>query len=258
MIVKPYTCEMCGHVVEGEDMDAFVAALTTHVREVHEWPYPDVAISNFAAATQRVDGPTERLETIGSVEIHHVDASRLADWQQFFDREAFAGNFAWASCYCAEPHCLDPKRREETETDGRTWEHNRSTMEGLITSGTSFGYLAYVDGHAAGWVNASLRSDYALYRLGDGAEPADDDVIGVACFVIAPPYRGHGLAPKLLDRVLADAPGRGARWIEAYPFNEATKAEALANFRGDRRMFDERGFEPVEERERDVVVRRRV
>jgi len=35
------------------------------------------------------------------------------------------------------------------------------------------------------------------------------------CFVIAPPFRRHGVASALLDRVLADASNRGASWIEA-------------------------------------------
>jgi hypothetical protein len=66
----------------------------------------------------------------------------------------------------------------------------------FLRSGRSFGYLAYVDGVPAGWANASTRNHYALYRLGAGAEPADGDLEGVSCFVIAPPYRRHGLAAQ--------------------------------------------------------------
>ncbi|HVM10239.1 MAG TPA: GNAT family N-acetyltransferase [Acidimicrobiales bacterium] len=254
MTIKPYTCDACSTVIVGDDIDSFVASLTDHVRTVHEWPYPDLAIRNFADATQRVDGPTERLEEIGEVTVEPV-TGRLDDWLQFFDREAFAGNFAWASCYCHEPHCLDPNRREETDVDGRTWQYNRSSMEDLITSGRSFGYLAYVDGHGAGWVNASVKAEYALYRSNT---PEDAETVGVACFVIAPPYRGHGLAQRLLDRVLADAPGREVRFVEAWPFKDEIRAQAIGDFRGHTQMYLDRGFEVVEERERDLVVRKRV
>ena len=69
MTIKPYTCDACSTVIVGDDIDSFVASLTDHVRTVHEWPYPDLAIRNFADATQRVDGPTERLEEIGEVTV---------------------------------------------------------------------------------------------------------------------------------------------------------------------------------------------
>ena len=125
-------------------------------------------------------------------------------------------------------------------------------VDRLRNSG-AFGYLAYVDGRAAGWVNASKRAEYTLYRFDDG--PPAAKVIGVSCYIVAPPYRRHGLSAALLDRVIADAPDRGADWVEAYPFIEGPGDDA-GNFRGPRSMYDERGFEPVETRERDTVVRR--
>ncbi|HEX7169158.1 MAG TPA: GNAT family N-acetyltransferase [Acidimicrobiales bacterium] len=248
-----WTCDDCGTVVEGADMDAFVAAVTDHARNDHQWPFPDVAIRNFAYASQRADGPKERLAEIGAVEVHRVEGSRVDDWLAFFDRDAFPDNFAWASCYCSEPHCLDPSAEDGP---GRTWEENRSTMVELFNDGRCHGYLAYVDGKPAGWVNASLRSEYALYRRGDGADPADTDVAGISCFVIAPPYRGHKLAGRLLDRVLEDAPARGIRFVEAYPFTAEVRERAMADFRGHLAMYETRGFAEVERRERDLVVRR--
>jgi GNAT superfamily N-acetyltransferase len=80
-------------------------------------------------------------------------------------------------------------------------------------------------------------------------------VIGVSCFVIAPPFRRHGVAAALLDRVIADSSERGADWIEGYPRNEPDE-NAAAYFRGPRSMYDARGFEPVAVRERDTVMRR--
>jgi len=79
-------------------------------------------------------------------------------------------------------------------------------------------------------------------------------VIGVSCFVIAPPFRRHGIASALLDRVIADASARGASWVEGYPDNAPEESDA-GHFRGARSMYDARGFEPIEVRERDTVVR---
>ena len=75
--------------------------------------------------------------------------------------------------------------------------------------------------------------------------------------MIAPPYRRHGVAAALLDRVLAEASARGALWVEGYPHNRP-KSNDAGHFRGPRSMYDARGFQPVEVREHDTVVRRRV
>ena len=92
-------------------------------------------------------------------------------------------------------------------------------------------------------MNASFRSEYGLYQLVGRGGPEPRSVIGVSCFVIAPPFRRHGVASALLDRVIADASARGAVWIEAYPRNNPDESDA-AHFRGPRSMYDARGFEP--------------
>ena len=247
-----YVCGECGTEISGTDMDAFVAALAEHGRGVHSWPFPDMAIRNFAEATQRATGPTERADSIGSVEVHRVTPERIDDWLTFFDRDAFADNFAWASCYCAEPYLLGNPDVEQREYH---WTEKRSMMDEWLRDGRAAGYLAYVDSKAGGWVNATLRRDYSRWRLGVDAAPPDADVLAIACFQIAPPYRRHGLAGRLLDAVIADAPGRGAKFVEAYPRPEVAanheyglSAEAMS-YHGPYELFARRGFEPVGERE---------
>jgi GNAT superfamily N-acetyltransferase len=147
----------------------------------------------------------------------------------------------------------------------------------MLRGGRCFGYLAYVDDRPAAWVNASLRSDYALYRRGSDAGPADAgpadagpadagpadagpadaEVVGISCFIVAPAYRRHGLATAMLERILADAAARGVAWVEAYPFNDPRDDDA-ANFRGPRRLFERYGFQPVEADGRHTVMRRTV
>ena len=144
----------------------------------------------------------------------------MGDWLHFFDHDGFAGNPDWASCYCLDPHV--PATPDQPE---RAWRQTRATMAERLRASGTFGYLAYVDGRTAGWVNASRRSDYGLYRLIDPNGPDSRSVIGVSCFVIAPPFRRHGIASALLDRVIADASARGASWIEAYPFNTPEQSD---------------------------------
>lgn len=250
----PFPCPECGVEIAAPD-DELGEAFLVHARAAHDWPEPDQAIRNHAEATLRLNGPTERLEAIGGVVIHPVTPERLEDWTEFFDHRAYAGNPACAGCYCFEPHAKDPD--VPLEDDWPHWRVYRQGMRGLLRDGRAQGYLAYVDGVAAGWVNASLRSAYTLYRDVDPDGPPAHEVIGVSCFLIAPPYRRHGLAGALLDRVIEDAPARGASHVEGYPRRDPG-ASATAHFRGPRALFEARGFEEVEQRARDTVVRRPV
>ena len=163
-----------------------------------------------------------------------------------------SGNPDWASCYCLEPHV--PATPELPE---RPWRETRATMAERLRRARPSAISRTSTAEPAGWVNASFRSDYGLYRLVDPDGPEPRSVIGVSCFVIAPPFRRHGIACALLDRVIADASARGASWIEGYPHN-APEASDAGHFRGPRSMYDARGFEPIEVREHDTVVRRSV
>jgi GNAT superfamily N-acetyltransferase len=247
-------CFGCHAEIEANDCDAIADAFVVHGQQSHTWSYPHDSIRtyarNYAEATERLTGGTERLSEIGDITVHPATTDRMGDWLRFFDHDAFAGNPDWASCYCLEPHL--PATADQPE---RPWRETRSTVVERLRAGATFGYLAYVGGRPAGWVNASLRSDYGLFRDVDPDGPEPSSVIGISCFVIAPPFRRHGIASALLDRVIADAPRRGAMWIEGYPRNTPDDSDS-AHFRGPRSMYDARGFEAVQVRERDTVVRR--
>jgi GNAT superfamily N-acetyltransferase len=248
-------CFACSASIEADDADDVVDAFVVHGQVSHTWSYPEEAIRNYARnyaeASARLTGGTERLAEIGDVTVQPMTEGRVDDWLRFFDHEGFSGNPDWASCYCLTPHL--PATPEQPE---RPWRETRATVAERLRCGGTFGYLAYVDDRPAGWVNASFRSDYGLYRLVDPHGPEPASVIGVSCFVIAPPFRRHGIAWALLDRVIADAFARGASWIEGYPHNAPDPGDA-GHFRGPRSMYDARGFEPIEVREHDTVVRRR-
>lgn len=251
------TCIACDHVVAADSLEGLGLAFLAHVRAEHELPYGDRAIRNYAEASQRLTGSAARLDAIGTVSVEPVTSERVDDWLELFDHHGFVGKPEWAACYCLEPHELDPAIGEREPAD---WRDNRAAMVERLHSGRAFGYLAYVDGQPAGWVNASLRSEYALYRRGDRVDPAsgqptDEQVVGISCFVVAPPYRGHGVSRALLDRVVTDAAGRGATWVEAYPFTGAN--DGPESFRGSQASYAQAGFEQVKERERDVVMGRR-
>ena len=252
MKVKCFACE---EEIEADDAQAVVRAFVAHGLSRHTWSYPEEAIinyaRNYAEATVRLTGDTERLPEIADITVLPVTESRVDDWLRLFDHDAFAGNPDWASCYCLEPHL--PATPELPE---RPWRDRRAAVAGRLRDGTTFGYLAYVDGRAVGWVNASLRSEYGLYQPIDPDGPDPESVIGVSCFIIAPPFRRHGVASALLDHVIRDASARGASWIEGYPHNEP-RADDAGHFRGPRSMYEARGFQPVEVRKNYTIMRRR-
>lgn len=247
-------CFECGTVVAAGSEEGLGQTLLKHAREEHDWPYPDQGIRNYAEATQRLTGGTERLESIGEISIHRVTEDRIDDWLSFFDHDAFVGTPEWAACYCLEPH-VDVRGAPPSD-EAPHWRQNRAAMLERLRSDQAYGYLAYADDRPAGWVNASRRSDYTLHSSGSD-DPEASEVIGVACFIVAPPYRRHSVAEALLDRVIADASSRGAQWVEGYPFNDEPESDG-GRFRGPRSMFEGREFAPVETRERDTVMRRPV
>lgn len=238
--------------IEAEDAETIVERFLLHAADSHDWSYPEQSLRNYARnyaeANERLTGSTVRLVEIDEVTIHPVTEDRIDDWLDFFDRDAFAGNPDWASCYCLEPHVSDTAEVEQP------WRDIRGMMIDQLRTGGTFGYLAYVGERPASWVNASPRSDYELFRLVDLDGPDPASVVGVSCFVVAPPYRRHGIASMLLDRVIKDAARRGARWVEGYPRNLPEEGDP-GHFRGPRRLYDDRGFQAVVERERDTVMR---
>ncbi len=238
---------------DGDTLEELLDRFLEHVRATHDVSYPDeellVWARNFAEASVRADGPLERLPSIGPIEVHPVTEERIDDWLRFFDRDAFPDNPDWGSCYCLHPHTGD--------TPERPWRDVRADMVERLRSGVTLGYLAYVGGRPAGWVNASHRSTYAKYDGIDRDGPSPETVLGVSCFVIAPPFRRHGVASALLDRVIRDGEARGARYIEGYP-RRTELGDDSTSFCGPRSMFDIRGFSPVEHHDRFTVLRKPV
>ncbi len=249
-------CFACDVIIEDDDIDVIVDRFLAHGEEVHGWDFAEEALRNYsrnyAEATVRLTGSTERAPELGEVTVHPVTEDRIDDWLYFFDHLGFAGNPDWASCYCLEPHDPPPDGME------RPWRQSREMQINRLHTGGTFGYLAYVDGSPGGWVNASLSSQTVLdsHSTSEGADA--ESVVLIGCFVIAPPYRRHGLAGILLDRVIADAPARGAAWIEGFPRLGPSEDGDAGYFRGPMDLFQSKGFEPVATREHHTVVRRPV
>ena len=167
----------------------------------------------------------------------------------FFEGEAFVDNPAWASCFCQFPQ----EDHRVVDWDARTATENRRLACDRIDAGVTRGYLATIDGEAVGWCSAGPRVGYR--SLDDDPVPDADAVGAVVCFVVAPAWRGRGVARSLLDAALADFAERGLSVAEAYP-NPVAASDA-ANHPGPLSLYLSAGFSVHrDEPDGSVVVRK--
>ncbi|HEV2476989.1 MAG TPA: GNAT family N-acetyltransferase [Candidatus Dormibacteraeota bacterium] len=192
-----------------------------------------------------------RLPAIGAIHVEDVTPDRVGDYQSFFDHDAFRDYPAWQSCYCMETH----RTQSDEEWAARTAKDNRRDMTRGIEEGNVTALLAFVDGKPVGWCNygETTHLNGVMHRF--GLNVAEQEGVGsLACFVIAAPYRKHGVASALLDAALDRLRARGVRLAEAYPAR--TSDSAQGNYRGPLQMFLRAGFEPYRETERHLIVRK--
>ena len=231
------TCT-CQLVLTAEDTESLIAPVKVHFDEAH----PDLGISepsvrNYLEGEDRLTGPTDRLDEIGEVEVRTIDAVAAEDIARFFDFEVYAGNPAWSACYCM--YFLRGGSANASWGD-EPWQQNRADLLARIGEGTVTGALAYVDGKLAGWCNATARAEFP--GLGDGD---DTGIASVVCFAVAPPYRRHGIASKMLDQVVSSFREQGFRSLEAYPVRDP--ADERAAFHGSLDLYERFGFEVTSE-----------
>jgi ribosomal protein S18 acetylase RimI-like enzyme len=203
------------------------------------------------AADPAARAAIERRPRIGSIEVREVTPELVPEYLDFFDHHAFRDYPIWQSCYCMETH----RTQGDDEWAERTAGDNRRDMSDSIKLGHVTGLLAFEAGKPVGWCNfgETTRLSGLMHRFGLTAE--DHEGVGsVACFVIAAPYRGHGVASKLLDAAVERLRARGLRAVEAYPARSDDSAHS--NYRGPLAMFLRAGFEPYGEIERHLIVRK--
>jgi len=194
----------------------------------------------------------ERLPEIGPLEILDVTAARLADYQRFFDVEAFRDYPAWQSCYCMETLWAG----SDEESAARTAADNRQAMSERVEAGEVTALLAFAGERPVAWCHYGESTALAGVARRFGLEAADHQRVGsVACFVIASQYRGHGVASRLLEEAIQRLRARGFRAVEAYPPKESD-GTAQGNYRGPLEMYLRAGFEPYREAGRTLIVRK--
>ena len=247
------TC-LCGVRIEAAGVDALIAAFRAHGDQAH----PQINVSDerwreVASAIRRTGGwDGQRVALRGDVEIRPLSPELRDDYLAYFDRDAFSDNPAWAACYCLA-YCLAARPGEVF--DNRPSALNRAERAGMIDRGDASGVLAYADGRVVGWCHAAPRMSLKLLDSTPEFAAADPERTGsIVCYVIAPQYRGQGLARRLLDGACDMMRDRGIRWLEAYPPTNATTA--ASSYHGRLSMYLAAGFEHLRDAGRFAVVRK--
>ncbi len=185
------------------------------------------------------------------IDIQPLTPQRLPDFLDFFDHRAFTDNPKWQSCYCHFPHA----DHAHEEWAARTAAQNRVATCQRIESETMTGWLAYAEGRAIGWVNAGPRRFIA--GLFDEPEPLADRIGAIACFVIAPAFRGQRIATALLQAACDGLRDADFEWAEAYP--RADSKDAAESHHGPLAMFTAAGFTTVKtDADGSLTVRKRL
>jgi GNAT superfamily N-acetyltransferase len=161
------------------------------------------------------------------LEFQEVSLERWPDFERLFQARG-APRWCWCMIW----------RAAGEEAAQRSGPARKRAMRGRVERGLPTGILAYVDGEPVGWCSIAPRATYRPL----GGPPGDDGVWSVVCFFLQRPFRGQGLAKRLLAAAVAHAARRGARMVEAYPVDSDSPS---FRFMGQVSMFREAGFEEV-------------
>ena len=155
----------------------------------------------------------------------------------FFDHEAFADNPRWASCYCQFPTA----DHEAVPWKQRSREENRASACRRVEAGLQRGVVAEAEGRIVGWCNAGPRSSMTI--VDDAPHPLAERCGAITCFVVAPAWRGKGVATALLQGACEQLRAAGLELVEAWTQPDANGP--AENHTGPLAMYLKAGFEVI-------------
>lgn len=188
------------------------------------------------------------------VDVRPVTADRWDDVLNLFERPGPRGGTPIVGhCWCMA------WRDEQGYTPAR-----KEAFKAEVDAGQVIGMLAYADDRPVGWVAVSPRERQPRLERSRsfGPLPGDRDVFAVTCFYVEPALRGTGVAGELLDAAIEYARQCGASAIDAFPkvdlaphAAKSRQAEASASWMGRRSSYEARGFTPIREASKRIVMR---
>ena len=184
--------------------------------------------------------------------VRPLQAGDTPAWLHFFDHVAFADNPRWAGCFCQYP-TVD---HEQEDWAARPAEANRQRACQRLARGEQTGAVALDAGGAVvGWCHAGPWQ--ACTIMDDASpEPLAPRLAAVTCFVIAPAWRGRGVARALLAEACRLLQAQGFEAVDGWTSPEATTVQDMHT--GPRALYESLGFERLREVGGRWVMRRRL
>lgn len=180
-------------------------------------------------------------------------------WQDLESLFAGRGCSEARRCWCmyyrmtgSEWNALGAELRQTT--------HDR--LQALTTEERPPGLIAYVmdeSGHRTpvGWVSLAPRNEFRRLERSRVMKAVDElPVWSIICFVVPSEFRGQGVAHELLRGAILFAGEQGAKALEAYPVDRATRSKAQASWFGSATMYAAAGFKEVARHREDRPVMR--
>lgn len=147
--------------------------------------------------------------------------------------------------------------RRTGKDSGLNAERNKQALCDLVSEDVMPGLIGYSGDRPAGWISLGPRSDYLKMRRSPILKPVDDaEVWSVICSYVARPYRGQGVAHRLLAAGIEHARGQGVQILEAYPVDKPGRSHDDFMFFGARSLYERAGFREVIRRSPSRVVMR--
>lgn len=150
--------------------------------------------------------------SLKSIEVSDLEFYPLIT-KRWVDLEALFGEHgACGGCWCMW------WRLKRSEFERQKGEGNRMALKAIVDSGEVPGILAYAKGQPVGWCAVAPREAYPTLERSRTLKRVDDKPVwSIVCFFIAKPFRGKGLAGKLLKAAIEYVQKKGGRIVEGYP-----------------------------------------
>ena len=191
-----------------------------------------------------------------NITIRRLDRKLTNQYLDFFDNRAFSDGNPNGPCYCTSPN----QTQDEIKTMVIEFKKNgvkdtvRKYAVKMLNQGKIHGYLAFDGDTSIGWCNAADIETYTGFVPDFARQITCGKTVAIVCFVIAPGYRGKGIASALINRVCDDAKKAGYIAVEGYAQVKDLRDEF--DFTGPVRLFSKAGFNEVARQNGQIVMRK--
>jgi len=150
--------------------------------------------------------PSEQID-VSNLEFYPLTHERWVGLEKLFGKQGACGG-----CWCMWWRL---KRSQFMQQRG---EGNKKALKSIVDSGEIPGILAYANGEPIAWCSVAPREAYSALERSRVLKRVDNrPVWSIVCFFVTKPFRGKGVASKLLKAAMEYVRKQGGKIVEGYP-----------------------------------------